>query len=449
MQAIMETNTAFNILWVLINGLLYYAEIDFVLRFTGSHKRRYIPFYVVLNTLFTVMAIKTQMFGIFGGFRIVLLFFILANIFKIPPKYAITPIVIVFTLSSFMEGFVTVLMRFLSLSLESQLWGLVCQYLLPAGMAVLYFLTLRLIAKRYIQTKHNRISSYLYILLLPCVLMIWGIHTSLGLDSDTSKYAHGALINGEINSFLYAMIWIISIFVIFFIIIEAFHKITVLSQKEIEQALLSNQIKAQRGYIDEARQRNESYRSFQHDINNHLLVLSGLLHSKKYRQAENYLKKLDMMAKGLSETVSTRNSVLDVLLWEKIRYAKQYNISIICNVQIPKESAIDDIDLCILFSNGIDNAINACMNVALEHRTITLTVKQKHTFMLIDMVNGLDYCVQLTYGTGLKNIELIAKKYGGVMRTEQEKNQFSLSILLCYSQISNKYDLQSTDVPLT
>ena len=33
--------------------------------------------------------------------------------------------------------------------------------------------------------------------------------------------------------------------------------------------------------IEEAKTRNEKYRRFQHDIDNHFLVLSGLIHEKK------------------------------------------------------------------------------------------------------------------------------------------------------------------------
>lgn len=421
----------YKVWWILMNSLIYYAEIDFSLRFTGNRKGQYVPWYILINALLTAVAIQTQMFRVFGILHIALFFFLMAKLFKISPKYAITPAVIMFTLSTFMEGFITIFMHFLSLSLRSQILGLVFHCLMTAGQSVLFFLVLRLIAKRYSLSNHNLISTYLYILLLPCSLMIGGIRFSLGLDSSGGKFSHGALIGPELGTALCASLWMTGVLLVFFIIIEVFFKVITMSQQEMDQALLAGQIKEQYSYIQEAQRRNERYRSFQHDINNHLLVLSGLLHSSKYDQAEHYLQKLDKAAKSLFGAISTGNSVLDVLLWEKIRYAEQYEISVTCDVLIPKKIAIDDIDLCILFSNGMDNAVNACKNAAQEHRTITLTSRQKHDFLLIEMVNGVDCLRPFSYGTGLKNIELTAKKYDGTIQTEQTENQFFLSILLC------------------
>lgn len=434
----MTADSVFHCWWVLTNSMLYYAEIDFLIRFTGAHVRKYIPSYVLINAFITVIAIWTQMFQLFSILHIIFMFLFFEKIYKISPKNALTPAVIIVTLSTFAEGFTTVFMRFLSLNIDSQTCGLVLQLLLPAGLTGLCFLELRFIAKRYLWMNRNIIFSYLYVLLLPCTLMIVGIRTILGLDSDTGPFSHGALIRGELLSALYATLWMVGALLVFFIIIEVFHKITELSQQEMEQALLASQIKVQRGYIEETRQRNEEYRSFQHDINNHLLVLLGLLHTKEYNQAETYLSELGMTADGLSAEVSTGNSVLDVLLWEKIRFAKQAGISVVCDVQIPKESVIDDIDLCILFSNGIDNAINACMNAAPEYRRITLIARPKRTFLLINMVNGIDRANPFTYGTGLKNIKFTVEKYAGAMHTEQKENEFSLSILLCSYSAGNQ-----------
>lgn len=449
MQTILVTDNMLNIWWVLMNILFYYVEIDFLLQFTGSSKRQYIPSYIILNSFLTGFAIWTQMFQIFSILHIVLLFFLFVMFFKVPAKAVVTPAVIIFTLSTFMEGFVTVFMRYFSLTLKSQSLGFVFQFLISAGQILLFFLLLRFIAKRYPLSSRYLTTSSLHIVLLPCVVMTGAIRISLGLDSNTSKFSHGALINGDPLTFFYAMLLIAGTFLVFFMIIEGFHKITVLSQQTREQALLANVIKEQRGYIDEAQQQNKEYRSFHHDINNHLLVLSGLLHAKQYKQAEHYLYKLDKTASDLSAMISTGNSALDVLLWEKIRLAEQYKISVTCAVRIPKEIVIDDIDLCILFSNAMDNAIKACMNLDWEQRIITLTVKQKYTFLLIELVNSIDSAKPFVYGTGLKNIKLTAHKYAGVIHTEQTEKQFSLSILLPCNRISENHHLQPVDTPLT
>lgn len=428
--------------WVLVNSLCYYAEFDFLIRFTETHKRRHTLLYIAVNSVLTIIAISMQMTSIFSFFQIVLLILFSTILLKIKFRYIVAPVVIIFTLSTFMEGFAAVFMRYISLTLKSPILGLAFQLILAAILAGFFFLELRFITKRYRPTNQAAISSYLYILLLPCTLIVWAIRVSLGLDSGVGLLSNTALVNGNVLSVLTALLWLTGALIVFFVIIEVFHKITTLSQQEIEKALLANQIKEQHNYIDEARQRNEGYQAFHHDINNHLLVLSGLLHRQEYKQAETYLKKLNFTSGNLASDISSGNSVLDVLLWEKIRYANKNGITVTCDVQIPKDSPIDDIDLCILFSNGLDNAILACMNLTLEKKSISLIAKPKHSFLLINIVNDTDFTdTPISYGTGLQNIKLTAEKYGGAVHTEKADNKFYLSILLCFDSICKNDEL--------
>lgn len=77
------------------------------------------------------------------------------------------------------------------------------------------------------------------------------------------------------------------------------------------------------------------------------------------------------------------------------------------------------------------------------------TDSQTQTYISADyMVNGIDCPKPLQYGTNLKNIELIASKYAETMHTEQNKHQFSLSILLCYKENSIENAAVPTVPPL-
>ena len=62
--------------------------------------------------------------------------------------------------------------------------------------------------------------------------------------------------------------------------------------QETDQKRLEDQMKEQSIYLEEAKMRNEKYRRFHHDIDNHFLVLSGLIHEKKYEEAEIYFENL-------------------------------------------------------------------------------------------------------------------------------------------------------------
>ena len=188
-----------------------------------------------------------------------------------------------------------------------------------------------------------------------------------------------------------------------------------------------------RVYIEEAAKRNELYSSFQHDIDNHLLVISGLLHDKLFAQAEQYTQKLHISCGELLMNVSTGKPILDVLLKEKLNYAKRNHIIVSHDVSVPVNFAIEDMDLCVLFSNILDNAITACIDGTQKEKLLSLSAKVKSQFLVIEAVNTTSASQPIALGTGLMNIQHMAEKYHGTMETELSNGKFRISVLLCSS----------------
>lgn len=197
----------------------------------------------------------------------------------------------------------------------------------------------------------------------------------------------------------------------------------------------------------EAEKKNERYRAFQHDIDNHFLVLSGLVQEKRYAEAEKYSRNLSQLSDGQVVRVDTGNPAADILLKEKIGFAEANGIRVRCDVHFSREFFIEDADLCVLLANAMDNAIRACLEEEADHPEITVTAGMKRHFLFISVVNtqcisghpgkgasdagGRSPLREEEYGTGLKNIKRTVKKYEGAMETERSRGYFSLSMLLC------------------
>ncbi len=200
------------------------------------------------------------------------------------------------------------------------------------------------------------------------------------------------------------------------------------------------------GSLKEAKSRNERYLAFQHDIDNHLLVLSGLVHEKKYAEAENYSRNLKRISDELAAGIDTGNLAADVLLDEKMRLAEAEGIQVNYDVHFSKRFFIEDTDLCVLLANAMDNAIHACMKVK-DRPKITVRARMRYHFLSISVTNtdcppdgwtadipdGEDSepLCEKDYGTGLKNIRRTVRKYKGTMEVKKSRGQFSLNALLC------------------
>lgn len=198
--------------------------------------------------------------------------------------------------------------------------------------------------------------------------------------------------------------------------------------------LLTQQTLTQQIYIKEAQARYEQTRSFRHDMKNHLLILDSLLKQEQTKKAQAYLKQLQNISNELSFPCKTGNTTIDVLLNSKLTFAIQNKIQTSCILNFPAACSIQDIDLCIVFSNALDNAIHACMELPIDKRFLSLSSKQQGNFLLIEIKNSYQPKDKfLKPGIGISNIQKILEKYHGTMQIETKEQTVCISMLFIIS----------------
>ena len=97
-----------------------------------------------------------------------------------------------------------------------------------------------------------------------------------------------------------------------------------------------------------------------HDMNNHLSAALMLLNEGRTEEAREYLKSLTEAADDLSLTKSTGIWALDMILWNKITLAREKNINLRIQLNDEYSEIIQsDYEMCSIFANILDNAIEA------------------------------------------------------------------------------------------
>lgn len=179
-----------------------------------------------------------------------------------------------------------------------------------------------------------------------------------------------------------------------------------------------------------------------HDMKNHVLSLQGLLKSREYEKMAHYLNQMAVFGAFEEEGVITGNKAVDALLYHKQRESQRKDIQWNCHVQIPKNSPVEEIDLCIILGNAIDNAIEECDRLQEpSERFIDIQVEMIDSFFLLRVKNRTRLReIRETYvskkrnpgmqGIGLSNIRNTALKYNGVVELEIQDGIFSISVLL-------------------
>ena len=120
--------------------------------------------------------------------------------------------------------------------------------------------------------------------------------------------------------------------------------------------------------------------------------------------------------------------------------AKNENIRFDARLELPEDAGVSDSDLCIVFGNCVENAIEACRGVS-SGRFIRINSKITGKILAITVDNSFDGKLKNkggafmsrkhdVEGIGISSIKAIAEKYGGAAQFEAKDNLFQASVML-------------------
>ena len=183
----------------------------------------------------------------------------------------------------------------------------------------------------------------------------------------------------------------------------------------------------------------ENIRKVQHDIKQHLTVISCQLENSEIAQCKQYVGQLIPSINYTCKLVKTENDVLDYLINAKLGSLASTKVTI--KGLITDFSDIQDSDLACLFGNIFDNAIEA--TAPLDDRRIELIFNLQNTNRVIICKNTIAESVlkhnkhlasskpsRSGHGLGHKIIEKIVRKYEGIVDFFEEDGMFCVEIVL-------------------
>ena len=231
--------------------------------------------------------------------------------------------------------------------------------------------------------------------------------------------------------------------IIFIIVIFGFIWVLLLKNNAIqnENEFLAMQDKLMVQKYQEIEQERESNRRVLHDIKNHFFVLKTYEKENNYEGIHNYLKEIETEFNQSPMNVWTGNRIVDLILNQKKLQAEQMGIMFEIQAVPILEWPMKDNELCSLFGNLLDNAIEACNYVKVEKKWITVEIEKKNKLLHINIKNSMKISPNIKrgkiisrkpkpelHGYGLKNVERIVNKCQGVFSYETQKNVFQINI---------------------
>ena len=129
----------------------------------------------------------------------------------------------------------------------------------------------------------------------------------------------------------------------------------VAQEEQTGQELVLNQVSDMKKHIGEVEKLYQDICSLRHDMGNHIQMLEHLVAENHMDDAAEYMEHLKKEWNEISPEIKTGSPVIDVILMEKLREAKEKQIRFISDFHYPGDTKLNAFDLSVILNNALDN----------------------------------------------------------------------------------------------
>lgn len=197
-------------------------------------------------------------------------------------------------------------------------------------------------------------------------------------------------------------------------------------------------------YIGQYKKQQVETKAFRHDIKNNLSMTRMMLEKGNADEAKAHIEDMLGRVSSLSPKYVTGDEMLDIIIFMKADKMEEKNIRFMLDGVVDGGLNIKAMDMCSIFANALDNAIEAASKC--EDPFVSFTIKRTDKFFVIKIANSatgkVDTNKLLTtsgytskrdedhHGFGLLNVRRAVENLNGMIKADSDESTFTLSIMM-------------------
>ena len=269
--------------------------------------------------------------------------------------------------------------------------------------------------------------------ILPIALMVSNIYIipiSYANIRVGKVYAKGFIIT----------IFELTLYLIVFILFYIFSKTTIEKTKLTER---NNILEIQKSYTESLQSYIKYTSKARHDFKHSVHVMSRLADEGNLSALKDYIAQYENSLTVTAPVRICKSDALNALFNHYRQQAIENHVDINWRIDLPDKSRILDVDLCSIFGNILENAIDGCRTVEEGKRYFNLTSEIKGDCLYIVSTNNYGKPLEMdgeTYsstkhqgkGIGLHSMKSITEVYDGIFDAGNNNGEFFVDIMLKY-----------------
>ena len=182
-------------------------------------------------------------------------------------------------------------------------------------------------------------------------------------------------------------------------------------------------------------------RGWRHDYHNHMQVMKAQIAMRNFSEIQEYLDALEKELDRVDTLVKSGNMMVDAILNSKLTLARRQKVALNCKVKVPERLSVEDVDLCVILGNLLDNALEACGKIDEENRFLRIYMQVNKSQLYLSIQNSAreepdfnerNYITQKrgNHGLGMKRVQAAVDKYHGYLNLANEPGIFAAEVTI-------------------
>lgn len=282
------------------------------------------------------------------------------------------------------------------------------------GAVMAVFLLLLALERGYLRIWIGMLNTGIYAVLC---LYIWNVRDTAGMGMLAGIAALELLLFLSLEGTLFS-----------------YHQSYEVRTEQFQRDILGHQ-------YEEIRDIYLNMRGWRHDYHNHMQVMKVQLSLGQLEEMRQYLDELEQDLDSVDTYVKSGNLMTDAILNSKLTLARQKKVRINCKAVLPEDLSVEDVDMCVLLGNLLDNALEACEKIPEQMRFLRIYMAVKKSQLYISVQNSakeeLDFnernyisSKRGNHGLGMKRVKALTDKYEGYLTLANEPGIFAAEVTL-------------------
>jgi len=226
--------------------------------------------------------------------------------------------------------------------------------------------------------------------------------------------------------------------IVLFAIITISHR----KRKEMNYQMKMQQMKTELEMYEQISELTQDLRTLRHDMRGNIGVIKALYESKEYDKIGEYISQIFQDIEPAEDLVIVSNKAVSIVLSQKCRMARKEGIRISSRI-IAEDYGMEELDICSLLSNILDNAIESARKCPEEKRYIDFemveegdgyVIRCENPYVESPVMKQEQYISSKknaeNHGYGVGIIRRLAKKYSGRARISHEMGIFIVEVYI-------------------